>query len=731
MELHPPQLRVLPSFVQLVATMVQTQLWEIDSPSLEWSLILAFLLSTIHLKNFANSLGKLLRTKQGRKEDHWILKMKRSVKKCNPFKYRHNIYHDRILKMIFQRIKIKLLSEMKGLEITCFRVLETAAKLFECVILLYDVSPTGNCQLLSTFNSTEFIKDDTLKLFIFKHTNATSNSVVDRFGFGLSFEYSHPLRHSALLHCLKTTKPKDEEIIKVQQVKCFGTNLLALLLEVNCVEIIPNIYKSPLVTLRITEAGFDIDPCTLDNDGFSAFYHCMGRSENDCLMILYDFATNKSHSIDSSVRNPDSDILLALEKVGNLIKNDRLKSKYFTSLFFRKKIALKRCHWITYFNEYQQDICKQIYLQKQQDISMERNKKIMILILDTYSKYFYFDVKDIHDKYNFFKHFVEYSEFYEKLDYFTCLLVFDNFTGLIPLINKNNSQIYFDAISSLFLAVLSHKLYPKHKQEIIQEINCFFCAFALESNCDVHSFNEKKSAQRFIPFHYRSSFLKNANALLIELEKKSPGLQEKPLYIEFKKTSTGEEKEILKLLDFLKDSLTNFPEIVDEFIINRVKNYLTVVKDLQLQDFSVKSMLSMERALQVVGESLQNKPKSESVVSFLLESCISSELLHKFCKMRNDSLSHFRASAVQGRVNAECNNGEFFKKIMNELNDVDVIFQPVYASQLLRVTEFMTKEVEIESQTICSGVSQKMRKQLKNLNFMRRLVFKNQQDNFK
>lgn len=352
----------------------------------------------------------------------------------------------------------------------------------------------------------------------------------------------------------------------------------------------------------------------------------------------------------------------------------------------------------------------------------------MILILGTYSKYFYFGVpKNIHDKNSFFKHFMEYSEFYEKLDCFTCLLVFDNFTGLIPLINENNAQIYYDAISSLFLAVLSNKLHPKHKQEI----NCFACACALESNCQVHSFDETKSALRSIPFHYRSSFLKKAEALVIELEKTSPGLQEKALYLKFKPNSTGEKTETLKLLDFLKDSLTNFPEIVDEFIINRVKNYLAVVKDLQLQDFPVKSMLSMERALQVVGESLQNKPKCESVVSFLLESCISSELLHKFCKMRNDSLSHFRASAVQGRVNVECNNGEFFKEILNELNDVDNIFQPVYASQLLRVTEFMTKEVEIESQNICSGVSQKMSKQLKSLSFMRRRVFKNQQDNFK
>ncbi|GIY93424.1 uncharacterized protein CEXT_780531 [Caerostris extrusa] len=198
-------------------------------------------------------------------------------------------------------------------------------------------------------------------------------------------------------------------------------------------------------------------------------------------------------------------------------------------------------------------------------------------------------------------------------------------------INETNRSIYTEAISSLFLNILSNLFFPKCN--------------ARRRNCKLgnESCLQKHNSRRFIPFHYRTCFLKCAAALKNELRNSTDHIQSssKPLL-----------KELTKGLILL-------PEVEDVFIIIRLMCHLKIVEDLSPGVSGAKRILTIDRTFQIIGEILQNKTVSNTVTRSLLKCVLPPELVSRFIMIRDHSLGHHRASSVQGRVEMERDDDNF------------------------------------------------------------------------
>ncbi|GFR02548.1 uncharacterized protein TNCT_498181 [Trichonephila clavata] len=713
MVLQPPTFRSLPLHPLNVPYEVKNlpdSVWEIYLPTdhkIMWPLAVSYLQSVSEddaldsLRIFSDSTNSNFYA--------CIRKLKHVIRKLNPF-FNRNIFNnnsiiDKFVRIFKQHICssinlpvkfVNLFKDTNSLHLHSF--LLEVTKVLKRDICLYKFDGEQNCRLY--FFSSE--RGNFPKLIIFHHAYVTDEGSKEneRFSFGLPLRQANSLRKKVLLRTLKKADLTEEEIEEIANIVSLERSFLINLLKSHRKDIIPKLYKIPYITRKLGETGFETDPRYTDKNGFSAFHYCMELPETHILWMLYDFSANNFRLKGHTVRNPNSEILISLKEIGETIEKDISKSVNLSATYKKSSELILR------FNSYQKEVAEGIFSRRQiSPATIEQSKEIMIFILNKYEKYFYFDLPQVDYELNLknelvmFEDYVRHTEYYENLDAFNGSLFFDNFPHVIDIFNENNNSLFTDTLSSMFLTVLSNIFFTTQKHGI----HCKNCGVAAEI-CE-----KENNALRFISFYYRSLFLKNTKSMVAELKRC---------------TNTGCQKGKLKLLQIITRSLANLPEIEDEFLIGRLKMYLNTSMSSPYHDSEPKKMLTFERTLQVIGEILQNKTASKTVVKSMLSSCILPELEHKFSQIRNHCLSHYRFNTVQGRVQIENRDQVFLDKIQDELIELNDLFMPVYCCHVLRIEEFLIGKGICEAAKICKNIRAKLDVNLLDIADKRKILWK-------
>ncbi|GIX71841.1 uncharacterized protein CDAR_5431 [Caerostris darwini] len=712
MALLPPKLRNLPLEMlreESEMKIVPQSVWEIDVPSENnflWAITLSYFTESLKIKNFQESFQSIASNigVSSKGVIKCISHMKNITKKLNPFINYHYIYYDRLM-LIFVRLLKTLLAQNQmpnhpGNISTNNDFINKAAIFLKCVIHVCKTNGDENIDLYSSYPEENNLGNKCLRLILFQQVNKTEDDskVSEKFSYGISLNYANSLRLAALSHVLKRASLPQNEIKLVQdEVVKSDESFLICLLRSPSKHIIPKLYNSPYIINKLKDAGYQTDPKSPSKVGLSAFYYCVETLEISLLRILYHFSTNKVMMTDKIVNNPDI-ILKALQETAEVISMD---FKISASKFDKKiTSSLKTIPEILHFNKFQREVIGEIFHIKQENVDIEQHKNIMISILDKYCEYFFFSSGET-DELKLFHDFVRHSEYYEYLDHFTCLLFFHNLPPLIKLITETNHSIYTEAVSSLFLNILNNLFFPKY------EIDCRDCKLSNESCLQKHN------SQRFIPFHYRTCFLKCAAALKNELRNSTYPIQ-----------SSSEP-----LLEEMTKGLILLPEIEDMLIIIRLMIHLQIVEDLSPDDSGAKRILTIDRTLQIIGEILQNETVSNTVTRSLLKCILPAELVSRLIMIRNHSLGHHRASSVQARVKMERDDDDFSYGIQKELKQIATSLEPVLVCQILRVHEFMINTGKLEVEKSCKKLKQEINLDSNSIASVRRELFEKQKQN--
>lgn len=393
------------------------------------------------------------------------------------------------------------------------------------------------------------------------------------------------MRRKVLLRTLKKADLTKEEIEQVDDVVSLERNFLINLLKSPNKDVILKLYKMPYIPRKLAEIGFETDPRYTDKNGFSAFHYCMGFHETHILWMLYDFASNNFRLKDQSVKNPNSEILTVLKEIAEAIEKDISKSENLSETY---KISSEL---ILRFNRYQKEVAEGIFSRRQSSpATIEQSKEIIIFIFKKYQEYFYIDVPQtgysftLRNQWDLFQDYVRYAEYYENVDAFNCLLFFENFPYVINCFNENNSNIFTDTLSSMFLTILSNIFYLTQKHGI----HCHNCEIADEI-C-----KQENNALRFIPFYFRFLFLEKITSMVAEL-----------------KRCANDQIEKLNLPQIITRSLADLPEIEDEFIIGRLKIYLNSAINSPSHDSNPKKCLPSKEHFKLLEKYCRIKPQAK------------------------------------------------------------------------------------------------------------------------
>ncbi|KFM75956.1 hypothetical protein X975_24423, partial [Stegodyphus mimosarum] len=562
--------------------------WEIDVPakkSLVWSIILAYLTP---VSSSPGELQERLQNLLGTYEEIKRLKAKLSISqdircknitKCingfNPFKNRHNFYFNvnvidimRLFKLRLNQYanKIKLRNDTWDDELK----LKAAAQLLKCCINVYIVNAEGHRNIISYADSNN-PQYQTRNIIIFQRKDIQDKE--NSFRFSISLENALKLRYSALRSILQKAKISNQVVTEIErdlkELK-FDENFLAFVLNSSHIYIIPMVYKSPYIPLKLAEAGFETDPRVADRKNVSGLFYAMCSSDSNILNILYEYAINRCHLSEAKVRKPDSFIEDNISQIREIMDKDSVNSTNLNLPNKCRHLVSKAYFEFSHFNDYQLKIIKDINNEKHlmgnfdtsPAVKTERIKNIIIALLRSYDNHFFCGSANIPDISESFYHYIKFSEYYEHMDFFTCLLFYDQVFLLSQGLPILVSDIYSRLEETLFLTVFSSILFPKRKHSLCE--NCI----KVEDDCE-----RDKNFLRFIPFFYRLEFRNYAKNFRNYLE--SEKIDEKKL----EKYSD----------DVLRECFSKSSVIKDEFLISRLKTYLKVATEVSLDDHSCKA----------------------------------------------------------------------------------------------------------------------------------------------
>ncbi|XP_015929836.2 uncharacterized protein [Parasteatoda tepidariorum] len=621
-----------------------------------------------------------------------VKKTERAILSHNPFRNcKQPVFKLDILPFILDTFRKKLTPFLENPddigESNYSNILKAASNMLKCSIFLFKTNENNS----SSFEYFRFVDNNSTwpaprKLYIFLSilkTKAPDECYYfqNNFGFGISIEHAFSLRREAwnsifktvnisndLLETIrkkascnkylifKTDNITDELVEMIRKEVSYSENFLISLLQSSFVRIMPAIFEFPYIAMKLNEAGFNTDPLKTDEKGLSAFYYCCLLPDNDYFILLYNHASNNSHLSECSVRKPQPAILNALKNISKTFKNDILRSNSFLKHGNKKFTSLAFYKQIFYFNKFQIQIVEDIMKITENDLEGNvKTQQIMISILQKYCNNFYYNHSESNARLSKeqdqkFEDYLHFNDYYNFLDVFFAFLFFDNFLSLSFMKTSVDVDVFKDAASSLLLLVLSNKFFPFLKHGI----DCKNCKLTKE-RCE-----KKLNFHRFVPFCYRESFLQSANKLILEL-------------------NDLQQTDLNKSSDILRESLTDLPKVANEFITDRIRNYLTSVVRLSTKSPSVKKMLIVERVLQVMGELISNETVTECPVRYLLLSCFSKGLEAQLCNIRNHCLSKYRSNIILGRMEFE-HDIMNFEKFRTEIEEMLTFFQPIQVS---------------------------------------------------
>lgn len=699
MSLPPPQLRDLTSMNEAKYSpgTETNEVWEIGVPakrSLYWSIMLSYLLSCNddRFSEFLNMFNCPETPTKGKQQKRLSRSgsfndrvVKKFIRSFNPFKNRHAFFHEIEMVNVFRAFMLKLKQYGKELESETdawnddFK-LKAASKLLNCKIKVYFPDSTQPRSLCIQSSPT----DEKLPLIIlFQYENQKYRSRtedINIFRFSISLQYAHGLKLDALVYILKKAKLSTHVVKSIQQMmnhaENHGQGFLPTLLQSPHFEILPDLYKSPYIAVKLSEAGFETNPAVVNPP--SPFLYAMSKSNTKYVRILYDYAVNCRYLFDKTVRDADDTILDSIQNLNLVLQNDKSKMNKCNLNTFEKKWILNRvfCH----FNAFQQEIVTAVTdcrKRKQQEIEqlhqnssakhkvkvdkeiLNIQKQVIQNILDSYSKFFYYKIEERDNILEKFDSYLNFTEYYENTDYFSCLCFFDNIHLLKKIFQFENEDIYANIESTFFLLIVSSK---------------YFTKFEHNAECDVShdetNSGSSRNSLRFIPLLYRENLKAEMQNFTKKLKLEEPVIQKDKI------------KE-----DCFRSSLSSYPVIRDELLIARIKKYITAASQITFEEDGMKGILAIERALQVIGESIKPQSTKDCVVSCLLGCRLPPKTKQELAHIRNE-LSHYRAVLADGRIDIE-QNVEFLKKLQEEIVKIGKAFEIVAFTQYLRLEEYL------------------------------------------
>ncbi|KAG8174052.1 hypothetical protein JTE90_009149, partial [Oedothorax gibbosus] len=592
---------------------VSSDVWKISTPSLSWSIILSYLISSEELSSWTTNyelLSEVKSLKGLRKINNTNLQfdensIRNSVQEFNPFLRNPSIYSDKQATVLLKLVHLKLCSfAIENATRNDEFLIKAAAKMLKCqIVVITDCSGTTN---VTSYGEVLEERVPKLVLFLKKEIENGAESVVE-YAFGMNLQHSASLRSDAMKYLFGKAEVDCDDICQIEekykelQETCIPFNdnfLLGILADWK--HIVPNIYRTPYIAWELASAGFNTDPCYSEIGGLSAFGFCLIHKNSQLFRMLYNYAVNNFVKCSDSVRNPSKNIVEFLKAVSLSLKRDHdiiSKVNENDSCGVVYKNSFKTIREILYFNEYQSNCVEEMYkiLETETQIETQR-KRIVLSILSEYLLYFYCQ-SNVNP--NLYEDHVENIYYYENIDSFTCLLFFDKILFLNP---GPNFEIFKNTVQNLFMTVLSYNTFSNCKDQLeITNEKCSECEFT-SSNIvrNVISFDHRKSLKVFL-----QQYIEN-----------------------LKKDRTDDLPDINETLRNVRLCLQDFPDITDEILTTRLMKYLKTAIEFRFdeedEDF-VDALLVFERTLQVIGETLHSSAQSKSVVGHLISSCFPNE----------------------------------------------------------------------------------------------------------
>lgn len=689
----PPKFHDLSCEARAKSDLSSRAIWEIGVPakhSLYWSILLPYL----YLSNDSDLEKYLQKTTGDDKEVDQIKQqkklgseplnielIKKQLKRFNPFKNRHaSFIQAKEMEKVFRIFKLRLnryATELRK-KFDVWNddfILNAASLLLECEIEVHFPDETTHQKIeIYPKSPHEF----NIRIILFQYENqqhGLRSEKINVFRFGMPDEQANSRKIDALVHFLKTANISGGFIVKVRKLmeksENHGKSFLTTILENECGDILQEIYRSPYTAVKISEAGFETNPLECSTKKFSVF--CQSVLFSKCsknFFILFDYASNCRSLFDHSVRRASDNVLESIKKIKSVLEKDVSElSTDENSKISSVQMSVCILEQFIIYAEYQIKVASDLNNLKKNFESSEKlemdkfkfRKSVIKSILTHYQSYSYcnldrqlFHTMTISDK---FSNFLRYSDYYKNVDSFGCISFFDNFYQLRLLIGLKQENVFLNIEWKMFAAILFNNFFSERD-------------LGTESNL---AFDEKKrqdaNVLRHVPLLHR-------NVLQAEI----------PSFLEKLETASDSEslQKSLKNSGSRNDS-NALPQVIDVLLKIRIEQHIQAALEVSPGEDGIKSILVIERALQVIGESIKPPSVSSSIISFLLRSCLSDNLQNHLKFIRND-LSHERCNSAYGRLKTE-QNFDFFRRMQEEIAQIKRHFEIVFFTQSLRIEE--------------------------------------------
>ncbi|KAF8793444.1 hypothetical protein HNY73_004923 [Argiope bruennichi] len=633
--------------------------WEISVPQkncIIWGVVLSYLRTADFIVpgNFEERLRRLTENTCDPEE------AKLAVLNFNPFFNIHKCFFDQILQKVSLSFK-KILNENRPTAASknARQDIQIISTLLKSNILIVDITEQ-NLHLVTPSNShCADVAAITLICKEYPSKESKQPFVMKRFTFSLSKDLCWELRRTALQIFLESpeirgvTEQLIEPLIEKKEKK---VNILIALLKKNLIREVNELYDSSHSMVKLADAGFETDPTVPDADGFSAFYYALQSDDNNLVYILYRYAANSCFKFENTFRDPNPLIISNFSKLKEILDGDCAKSNNFEKLGDKEEQVRLKCEDLQKFNEFLTRVSRGLNdIRKQpESSSMEKavkQKDVILHILDTYNAFFL-----VGQSGSEVENYTRHKTYYDNLDLTVALLFFDNIFLLKSVLKSPEERLYSKLESSFLLSAVTNKNFNFDAKN---------CQTLRDLGIELFSTN-----LFILPFLERHNLREQVTNFCSIIREKKP-----------------RKKDIVKCIpqQEIDVMLSCFLELKDEFLIFRLNHYLKTA--LETKPKGLKQKFAIERALQVIGESLNVRGEDPSSIRHLLCKCLPDDTLEILKKTRN-TLSHLKSFQFPFKFEAELDDS-LFESIQSEIRNMKALFEEIFPVQKIRLLEFL------------------------------------------
>lgn len=670
--------------------------WEISVPrklDIAWSIVLSYLVSTKYNKSgnsFNESFARRLDALVGHSRN--VKLVNKSIRRFNPFRNRWSCFYDEALKTVVDEFR-KYLGWDNLLSIS--DKLSAACKVIGCPILL--IESYGKCEKYRIFQKNAKRNGELITLiespFVVDGKedpdpdNPTKSVTV--LNFMINNDLGLKMKTAALRYYLKESSLSKSEIKRLILRNSNDENFLITVLTSEYNQVILKLYDSPYVISKLSEAGYEMDPRTKDAEGYSALFYALRFSHHSILYKLYYFAADDCRQSRESYRNPNSIIVENLRDIERMLLNNQSKFKdpnrEMNIVFKTKFDALLRLNKFLIesnskilkitneLNSYESTEPKGNKENRQNKESKEevqirllfeanKRRDVIVALLDTYVEFYKFENENtltsslLIDLY--------YTYYYFHIDITSAKIFFDNIVFLKQRLHVENCKLFSEMESCFMFSVLYIKVFDS-----IVNLNVMDLDFH-ENFLNSKAFHLYFLNQRLLNFDKIKHFSQELQSIFTK---------------NYKTVKSIPEEEVNSILD-------SNPDFKNYIELYRLKNYIKLCLKTKVTD--AKSVLAIERALQVIGECIPPKEKDDIMVKRFLSLCLPTEISGILRDLRH-KLSHLNDHDLSSKIECEKNHS-LFQSIQNEIIQIEMHFKPVYSIMDVTIGVYASELIEKE-----------------------------------